>query len=343
MTLEISALLTTYNRAHLLPQVLEGLARQSLDSSKFEILAIDDGSSDSTPAVLAAWQDRLPMRIFRQNHAGLAAAKNLGVFAARAPILVFLDDDDVAEPDLLSAHLAAHIAHPDPAMAVLGYTSLAPDIAHLPLMRHVTEVGCQLFSYGWMQPEQVLDYTAFWGGRSSCKRRFLARHGVFHPDFQFGYEDIELGWRLKAHGLRVVYEPRARAVMIRALTFDQFCIRSYRQGRSQYRFASLHRDPAIRAYCEIDVAGAAWSQRRYAYAGYLRWARKLDLLARSRQAAAMPEHPLLKDTLDKVYREAFFLSRAKGIADAASLAVEPAGSERTSLLVFGLAATAEKI
>jgi GT2 family glycosyltransferase len=152
------------------------------------------------------------------------------VFVARGPILVFLDDDDVAEPDLLVAHLAAHLAAPNPAVAVLGHTTLAPEIATLPVMCHVTEVGCQLFSYGWMQPGQMLDYTAFWGGRSSCKRSLLIRHGVFHPDFRFGCEDIELGWRLARQGLRVVYEPRARSVMIRALTFDAFCARSYRQG-----------------------------------------------------------------------------------------------------------------
>lgn len=319
MTVEISALLTTHNRAHLLPRVLEGLARQRLAPSRFEVVAVDDGSADATQEVLAAWRNRLPLRVLRQNQAGLAAAKNLGVFAARAPILVFLDDDDVAEPDLLFAHLAAHLADPDQAVAVLGNTTLAPECAAAPVMRHVTEVGCQLFSYDWMRPGQVLDHTAFWGGRSSCKRGLLIRHGVFHPDFRFGCEDIELGWRLARHGLRVVYEPRARSVMIRTLTFDQFCARSYRQGRSQHRFARLHDDPNVRTYCEIDAAEAAWAQRRHGYAAHLRWTRKLDRLATARQAAGLPAHPVLQQTLDDAYREAFFLSRAKGIADAAAL------------------------
>ena len=87
----------------------------------------------------------------------------------------------------------------------------------------------------------MLEYTAFWGGRSSCKRSLLVRHGLFHPDFRFGCEDIELGWRLARYGLRVIYTPCARSVMIRALTFDQFCARSYRQGRSQAnRYLVVH-------------------------------------------------------------------------------------------------------
>jgi glycosyltransferase involved in cell wall biosynthesis len=320
MSIEVSAILTTHNRAHLLPAVLGALERQSLPRDRFEIVAIDDGSTDATPAVLAAWQDRLPLRIFRLNHAGLAAAKNLGVFSATGRILVFLDDDDVAGPELLAAHLAGHIANPDPSFAVLGYTDIAAEFEHLPVMRHVTKVGCQLFSYGWMKPGQVLDHTAFWGGRSSCKRSLLVRHGVFHPDFTFGCEDIELGWRLAAHGLKVIYEPRAHTTMIRALGFRDFCRRSYRQGRSQYRFAELHADPTVRRYCEIDEAMAAWQDRGLRYAPHLRWTEKLERLVTARQGAARPPHALLQDTLDGAFREAFFLSRAKGVADAAALA-----------------------
>ncbi len=320
MTVEITALLTTHNRSNLLPQVLGALEAQTLDRARFEVVVIDDGSSDGTGAVLAAWEGRLPMRVVRQRHAGLAAAKSLGVLVARGPVVVFLDDDDVALPDLLAAHLEAHRAHPGLGMAVLGHTSLAPGIAEIPLMRHVTEVGCQLFSYGAFQPGQVLDHTGFWGGRSSCKRGLLVRHGLFHPEFRFGCEDIELGWRLAPHGLKVVYEPRARSVMIRALTFDGFCSRSYRQGRSQHVFATMHRAPQVRAYCEIDAGLEAWRRRRSDYAGLLRWARKLDRTATARQAAGLPPHPVMQEVLDRVYREAFFLSRAKGVADAASLA-----------------------
>ncbi len=316
MTPEISALLTTRNRAHLLPRVLQGLANQRLQPSRFEIVAIDDGSTDDTPQILEAWRHRLPLRVVRQNHAGLAAAKNLGVFVARAPIVVFLDDDDVAEPDMLLAHLAAHVARPEPSIAILGHTTLAPEIASLPVMRHVTKVGCQLFSYAFFRPGQELDYTAFWGGRSSCKRSLLVRHGVFHPDFTFGYEDIELGWRLAPHGLKVIYDPRAHSVMIRALSFDDFCARSYRQGRSQHRFAALHRAPAVRAYCEIDAARDAWSRQQHVYDAHLRWTRKMDHLANAWHARNLPLDAATQDTLDHAYRTAFFLSRAKGVVDA---------------------------
>ncbi|MGA9825331.1 MAG: glycosyltransferase [Methylocystis sp.] len=337
MPIEISALLPTRNRAHFLPKVLEGLERQSLDRARFEIVAVDDGSSDETPQILEAWRDRLPLRIVRQNHAGISAAKNLSVFMAQGPILVFLDDDDVAEPDLLVAHLAAHIAYPDPAIAVLGHTRLKAELATIPVMHHVTEVGCQLFSYGGMKAGQLMGHTEFWGGRTSCKRGFLLLRGVFHPDFRFGCEDIELGWRLSRAGLKVLYEPRAITVMIRSLSFDDFCLRSYRQGRSQYFFSELRAEPEIRAYCEIDVAANAWARSRRDYASILRKARQLDRLAQLWQSAHIEIPPVLQSALETAYREAFFLSRAKGIVDAVTISAPRRQQlNNLSLLDFGV-------
>lgn len=337
---EISAILTTRNRAHLLPRVLSALAVQNIDAARFEIIAIDDGSTDATPQVLAHWETTLRLRIFRQNHAGLAAAKNLGVLVARSPIVVFLDDDDVVDEDLLRAHLAAHIRHPESTTAVLGHTRLSAGVADVPVMRHVTEVGCQLFSYGWMKEGQWLSHTEFWGGRSSCKRELLVQHGLFRPEFTFGCEDIELGWRLARHGLRVLYEPKARTSMIRSLTFDQFCARSYRQGRSQRVFAQLHQEADVRTYCEIDSALSNWPRQRMGYGAHLRWTRELDRLAINWTQVGLTIPKLFQQTLDTAYRTAFALSRAKGVMDMdAQLSRKPTEKIETgfrSLMEFGL-------
>jgi len=320
---EIAAILTTRDRAHLLPRVLDGLVGQSLARDRFEVIAIDDGSTDETPAVLAAYQDRLPLRIVSQAPSGLAAAKNLGIFMSRAPVLVFMDDDDLADPDLLVSHLALHLRHREARIAVLGCTDLDPAIGGLPLMRHVTSTGCQLFSYGSMQPYQRLSFREFWGGRSSCKRSLLIEHGVFNSAFRFGCEDIELAWRLDAVGLQVIYEPAARSTMIRALTFADFCRRSIRQGRSQWLFASLHAAPEVRAYCEIDRALAVWPKVRADFAAILRRAEALDRMMLRRGPEAPALSAASQAELDEAYAQAFFLCRAKGIADAASLPLAP--------------------
>ncbi|HTI02063.1 MAG TPA: glycosyltransferase [Acidisoma sp.] len=332
---EISAILTTHNRAHLLPRVLEGFCALRLPPDRYELLVVDDGSSDGTAAVLDAYRSRLPMRVVRQNAAGLAAAKNLGIFMSRSPILLFVDDDDVPSPDLLTAHLSGHLRHRERGAIILGRTVLAPEIADLPLMRHVSGAGSQLFSQGWMQPGQKLTFREFWGGRSSVKRALLTEFGVFNPVFRFGCEDIELAWRLeRVHGLNVIYEPTARTTMIRGLSFDDFCRRSIRQGRSQWVFACLHPDEDVRAYCEIDQGLAAWSAVATDFAAILRRVRGLDRMMQMRGPCAPPLTAQSQVELDAAYREAFFLCRAKGIADAARLPApaQPLGEAEASRL-----------
>lgn len=317
---EISGILPTRNRARLLSHALAGVWRQSLSFDRFEIIIIDDGSTDETGEVIAAFERVLPLRVLRQAPAGIAAAKSLGVFAARAPIVVFMDDDDLPDRHMLEVHLAAHRRNPEPEAAMLGYTDLSPSAARSPLMRHVTEVGCQLFAYPGLRPGEILDYRWFWGGRSSCKRDFLLQRGIFNADFTFGYEDVELGWRLQPHGLRVIYEPAARSTMLRTLDFDDYCVRSIRQGRALWRFYNLHQVPEIRDYCEIDAACAVWDSDGPSYERITGIARRLHQTATAYSSRDVsPDHTFL-DALDRSYERAFRLARARGVAEAQRLA-----------------------
>src|SRR3954451_21715007 len=104
---EVAVVLATGNGALRLPRVLASLAAQSLAPARFEIIAVDDGSSDGTDAVLDGWTHLLAQQVVRQNRAGLAAETILGLFLARSGIVLFLSDDLVAERDLIAEHQAA--------------------------------------------------------------------------------------------------------------------------------------------------------------------------------------------------------------------------------------------
>src|SRR5262245_34490850 len=121
---ELGVVVCTYNRAGLLAGTLESLRRQSLDRRAFEVIVVDDGSTDGTAGVVAEYASALPIRAVTQRHGGLGSAKNHGLFVTEAPIVFFMDDDDLADPDLLAQHLDAHHQHPSPSVAVLGYTAL---------------------------------------------------------------------------------------------------------------------------------------------------------------------------------------------------------------------------
>jgi hypothetical protein len=167
-----------------------------------------------------------------------------------------------------------------------------------------------------LQAGQKLDYTGFWGGRSSCKRSLLLDHGIFNPVFSFGCEDIELAWRLSAAGLQVVYEPAACAMMIRTFSFQDFCARQERQGRSQRHFAELHPCEEVRCYCEIDQGLSIWQTHSQRCTQFLQYVGRLDRLADLRTQACLAPPAEFQIALDDAYRAAFGLCRAKGIATA---------------------------
>jgi hypothetical protein len=118
-------------------------------------------------------------------------------------------------------------------------------------MRYVTEIGRFLFAYGDLKDGQMLDFTYFRGGRSSCKQSFLAKHGVFNRQFRTIIEDIELGYRLSKFGFQVAFRRAAISYMIKTPTFEEFCDRSERQGEALFLFSRLHDDPAVQQYCQL--------------------------------------------------------------------------------------------
>jgi glycosyltransferase involved in cell wall biosynthesis len=310
----ISIVIPTHNRAELLDQTLRSFARQTLASSLFEIIVVDDGSLDSTRQVVEAWENHLPVRTRFQPKAGIAAAKNLGLSAADAPLLLFFDDDDLATPDLLKAHLKSHQRYPAETIAVLNYTTWQPGLKITPLMHFITHEGGLLFSYPQIRHGQFLDFTFFWGGRASCKKSMLTKYGVFNPDFRFGNEDVELGYRLAPQGFQVVFNRKAVSFMNRPVTFDDFVERCLKQGKANFIWGAGSDDPWVREWCLLDHFNqeAAWNRAHYE--ALLDYTRKLDRLAKEQIAHGLPLSPEFRKTLFESYGETFRACKIKGAA-----------------------------
>jgi glycosyltransferase involved in cell wall biosynthesis len=311
----LSAVVCTYNRAELLARVLESLCRQSLPREQFEVVVMNDGSTDDTEDIVRSFEGKLPLRSLFQRNAGLAAAKNHGLFASRGDFVLFLDDDDVATETLFEEHVKTHRKYPAEQYAVLGHTCLSPEIAAKPLMQFLVDVGRFLFSYASLKHGELLDYTYFWGGRSSCKRSLLLEHGVFNPVFRFGCEDIELGYRLAKQGLRVVYNEHAVSVMIRDIDFAGFCRRLERQGNSNYVFSLLHSVPEIIHWTETGDAESIWQKVYGQYKKIIKSARNLDENANLKLAYGFELDATTLGLLHRGYRAAFKACKVKGIME----------------------------
>jgi glycosyltransferase involved in cell wall biosynthesis len=307
----ISTLIATYQRPGLLETCLEGFCSQTLDDGLFEIIVVDDGSAgDGTSFVLERYAQRLPLTWVRIDHAGRSAAKNLAVLLARAPIVLFFDDDDRPDADLLRQHVEAHQRHPREKSAILGHTEWAPELERTPLMHFLTEVDKLLFAYGNLTPEATYDWRCFWEGRVSCKRSMLLREGLHDQRINYSI-DVEMSWRLR-DGLEVRYWPAARSDMVRGLDLDDVCSRMEGKGRAQARVAALHPDEEIRKYTKVDDARQRWESSKDSVADTIHRARELEeQLRRSGGMEADADGDL--DELYRCYRAIFGDYYAKGV------------------------------
>ncbi|GAC1659923.1 MAG: hypothetical protein NVS9B12_14220 [Vulcanimicrobiaceae bacterium] len=107
--------LCTYNRANLLGRVLEACFEQTVPGEAYEVVLVNDGSSDGTPEVIERARKRATcaFTVIDQANAGLARGRNAGIAAAQGERIIFIDDDVLPTPHLLGEHLRTHAAHPD--------------------------------------------------------------------------------------------------------------------------------------------------------------------------------------------------------------------------------------
>jgi glycosyltransferase involved in cell wall biosynthesis len=113
----VSVLLPCYNAARTLKETLESLSRQTLED--FEVIAVDDGSTDATSSILQEWADvDERIHLIGQAHSGIVTALNAGMQACQSPLIARMDADDLAHPKRLALQLAFLEQHPE--IAVVG-------------------------------------------------------------------------------------------------------------------------------------------------------------------------------------------------------------------------------
>ncbi len=114
MSSRVSVVVTTYNQAPYIEEALRSVFDQSY--APFEVVVVDDGSTDDTPLRIASFGDRVVY--LRQNNQGVAASRNAGIRRARGALLAFLDGDDLWEPEKLAIQIAAAQKYPESGLIV---------------------------------------------------------------------------------------------------------------------------------------------------------------------------------------------------------------------------------
>jgi len=243
---QLSVIIPTFNRAAVLRRMLNLLAVQTLAASEWEVIVIDDGSTDETPRVLVEFQEKgiFNLKWESQANAGQGAARNRGFDLATGKILLILGDDMLPRPGLLEAHLRFHIHHPETEAAALGLVRWHPELAITRFMRWLDTSGTQ-FKFHDLQPEQTTDFWRFYTANISLKKELLGTER-FDPDFTgWGFEDTELGLRLEKKGMKLLYYPDALVEHLHAISAEGLAERQRSAGRNAALFQSKHPEIAI--------------------------------------------------------------------------------------------------
>lgn len=198
-----SVVIPTYNRKPILEKCLLALEQQQFDAAlvaDYEVVVVDDGSTDGTVAWLQSQSAQFPhVRLFEQDHKGPAAARNLGVEVARGDTIIFIDSDLVVLNGFLQAHAAA-------------LTQAQKDREDNRIFTYGRVVNTCNFEDPTTEPFKVTDYSrAFFAtGNVAIAKHWLTEAGLFDTQFTlYGWEDLELGVRLKNMGLTLVKVPEA--------------------------------------------------------------------------------------------------------------------------------------
>ena len=228
-----SIVVPTYQRRDLVCAVVRSLS--ALDyAGIIEVIIVVDGSTDGTTAALAEVNCRWPLRILEQSNLGASAARNRGAAAASNDVILFLDDDMIADPGLVAEHGRLYR---DGADAVIGNTPIHPDSPPGFLPQSVAR---------WIASTKVkspLSPFDVFSGQLSVRRSVFERLGGFDNALTtggaFGNEDADFGVRLlRDHDVR--HNPNAISRQMYVVTPRQFMARAPRSVAADVHFVRKH-------------------------------------------------------------------------------------------------------
>jgi GT2 family glycosyltransferase len=221
--MRVTIQLCTYNRAALLERVLDGCFEQTADPDSYEVVLVNDGSSDDTPAVIERARQRATCRfeVIDQQNSGLAKGRNAGIARATGERIIFIDDDVLPTPNFVEEHLRSHDAAP---LAIVRGGAINVE------------------SFDTLPPAtwRLKDYSGnfFWTTNVSVPLQTIRAIGGFNDTFaEYGWEDIDVGLRLRQGGVKAVFNPRALVYHWKPRPRSGNVEKMIRQARAQARTA----------------------------------------------------------------------------------------------------------
>lgn len=206
-----TVIIPTFNRWEALQQTLEALARIDYPADKWEVIIVDDGSTDETEARAAEWikQAAINVGYIKQANSGPAVARNRAASQARGEVLIFIDNDILVRPEFVRAHVDAIAANPG--CWVMGRIVHQPELLRSPFGRYrdaLWETFHETHSSGG-----AVETTGMTAANVSIPTLDFRRLGGFDESFTIAScEDCDLAIRARQSGIRILYDPAIVAV-----------------------------------------------------------------------------------------------------------------------------------
>jgi GT2 family glycosyltransferase len=237
---KISVVIPTCNRRERLRETLLALANQSVEGDQFQVIVVPNGCTDGTAEFIESLPFPMPVTVLSQPVAGRAKARNAGARAASADIVLFLDDDMEAAPELLRAHLDAHQGSPD--TAVIGYFPVANRGAEQTILDEAAQRWWNKVFANLGEPDHEFTFRDFSTGNVSIPRSLFLAQGGFDEtlDQNSSGEDWELGFRLIQRGVRFKYARNAMALHHDPASLAKVLRRSRQEGRGHAFIVGRH-------------------------------------------------------------------------------------------------------
>lgn len=243
----LTVVIPTRNKRPLLQRTLAALLAQDAGGAAWDVVVVNDGSTDDTGEFLAAEAARQPRLkvVSPPANVGRAAARNLGWRAAAGRWVLFLDDDILAPAGLLAAHL--EVLASGPGVGTIGPAVTDPDIIDAPHFHYIDTRGVAKLPAGPAPGKYFVTQNA------AVPREALERIGGFDEDFSaYGFEDMDIGFRLEEAGVAFQVLPAPVPRHIHHHTLAEYLQKKRICGQSSLRQVA-GRHPGRLAEMRLDL------------------------------------------------------------------------------------------
>ncbi|MBI2446383.1 MAG: glycosyltransferase family 2 protein [Parcubacteria group bacterium] len=248
-----SVVIPTYNRAESLIKALENLINQTISPEKYEIIIIDDGSTDDTELRIRNYELRIrkpEIKYFKIENGGPAKARNFGIEKAWGELVFFTDDDCTVPPDWMETLLSGFKKYPEAAGA--GGWIVPPDgeleksaisrFLHFESFSGHPIVKSYIRSHEILSNDPLMCFGNFaYNTANICyKKEVLKAIGGFREDFYWpGSEDNDLAFRIAQAGHYLLYLP-FHVTHPKAMTLSEFVKLHFHRGANGYLLRIIH-------------------------------------------------------------------------------------------------------